>query len=161
MRKAFRAAVLFMLTALSYAYAAEDARLDVVERLYQNYAWEAQPSISKRTAFLDESSSVLEKYLTTSLSRLLLMDRKCVKRTREICQLDFLPLWNSQDPEGATFRIMNISPSNTASVAITYPGQKPQTLAFDLVQTDAGWRINNIRSQTPKWSLRKILVESR
>lgn len=106
MGEVFRAAVFLSLFAAFSAHAAKDARLAVVERLYQDYAWETGPGISKRTPFLNEKSVVLSKYLTKSLSRLLLEDRKCSERTREICRLDFSPIWNSQDPEGAKFRVV-------------------------------------------------------
>lgn len=158
MKKVFKAAITLALAILSFACTAEDARRDVVERLYKEYAWETQPGISKRTPFFNEKLGVLEKYLSKSLVNLLIKDRKCAERTREICRLDFDPMWNSQDPEGAKSRVANINPGNTVSVAITYPGQPPQALAFDLVQTETGWRIHDIRSQTPKWSLRNILA---
>jgi hypothetical protein len=160
MGNVFRASIFLALFTLFSAHAAEDARLAVVERLYQDYAWETGPRISKRTPFLNEKSSVLTKYLTQSLARLLLEDRKCAERTREICQLDFSPIWNSQDPEGAKFRVVGIGPGNAISVSIVYPGQKSFTLAFDVVHTDDGWRINDIHSPAPEWSLRKILLKN-
>lgn len=157
MGNVFRAAVLLALVTVFCAHAAEDARLAVVERLYQDYSWEAGPGISKRTPFLNEKSGVLTKYLTKSLSRLLLEDRKCAERTREICQLDFSPMWNSQDPEGAKFRVVGIAQDKAIAVSIVYPGQRTATLVLDVVQTEDGWRINDIHSSVPKWSLRKIL----
>lgn len=157
MRNVFRASIFLALFTVFSAQAAEDARLAVVERLYQDYAWETGPGISKRTPFLNEKSSVLTKYLTKPLSRLLLEDRKCSERTREICQLDFSPIWNSQDPEGTKFRVIGIGPDNAVAVSIVYPGQRSVTLAFDVVQTEDGWRINDIHSPSPEWSLRKIL----
>ncbi len=157
MGNVFRATIFLALLTVLSAHAAEDARLAVVERLYQDYAWETGPGVSKRTPFLNEKSSVLSKYLTKSLSRLLLEDRKCSERTREICKLDFSPIWNSQDPEGTKFRVMSIGPDNAVAVSIVYPGQRSVTLALDVVQTEEGWRINDIHSSSPEWSLRKIL----
>lgn len=157
MGNVFRATIFLALLTVLSAHAAEDARLAVVERLYQDYAWETAPGISKRTPFLNEKSSVLTKYLTKSLSRLMLDDRKCSERTREICNLDFSPIWNSQDPEGTKFRVMGVGPDNAVAVSIVYPGQRSVTLALDVVQTEEGWRINDIHSSSPEWSLRKVL----
>ena len=150
MGNVFRATIFLALLTVLSAHAAEDARLAVVERLYQDYAWETGPGVSKRTPFLNEKSSVLSKYLTKSLSRLLLEDRKCSERTREICKLDFSPIWNSQDPEGTKFRVMSIGPDNAVAVSIVYPGQRSVTLALDVVQTEEGWRINDIHSSSPE-----------
>jgi hypothetical protein len=157
MMNIFRVVLFFVLASVSCAHATEDARIAVVQRLYQDYAWETEPGISKRTTLFSERSSVLRTYLTQSLSRLVLEDQQCSERTGGICNLDFVPIWNSQDPEGAKFRVVGTSPSNAVAVEITYPGRRSVTLTFDVVSTEAGWRINDIRSPAPKWSLRKIL----
>ncbi len=153
----FKLALFLTLAIVSCAHAAEDARLAVVKRLYQDYAWETEPGVSKRTPFFSDKSSVLNRYLTQSLSRLVLEDQQCSERTGGICNLDFEPMWNSQDPEGAKFRFVGIGQSNSIAVEIAYPGQRSVTLAFDVVNTRDGWRINDIRSPMPKWSLRNIL----
>ena len=157
MVRIFRAALFLALTVVSCAHATEDARLAVVQRLYQDYAWETESEIYKRTPFFSDKSSVLRKYLTQSLSRLVIDDQQCTERIGGICNLDFDPMWNSQDPEGAKFRVVGIGPNNSVAVEIAYPGQRAVTLAFDVVNTEAGWRINDIRSPRPNWSLRKIL----
>lgn len=137
------------------AYAGQDARSAVVERLYNDFAWEAGPLQAHRTVFVNEERPVLERYLTPALTSLLLRDSTCAKRTHEICQLDFSPVWNSQDPEGTTFKVAGPGPGDTVAVTLKSPNDRPQVVTYDLKQVAAGWRIDNIR--TKEWSLRKIL----
>jgi hypothetical protein len=137
------------------AFAAEDARSAVVKKLYKDFAWETGALPTHRPVFTEQRRFVLEKYLTRSLASLLIRDNTCAERTHEICQLDFSPLWDSQDPEGATFNVAGPGPGNTISVTLTYPNNRPRVVNYDLKQTATGWRIDNIR--TKEWSLRRIL----
>lgn len=148
-------AFVLALAACSTALASEDARLVVVERLYQDYAWETGHEQTKRETFFNERRAVLERYLTRSLANLVVEDQECSRRTREICQLDFSPIWDSQDPEGAKFRILSARPDNVVVVNVSYPGRKPRSVMYYLTKTDLGWRIDDIR--TSKWSLRIAL----
>lgn len=132
--------------------------LRTVVRLYRDFAFEATieaPDLS-RQGFLEQSRSILERYVDSNLANLILRDRQCEERTKEICRLDFLPMWDSQDPAGATVRIAATRDANDVTVALAYPGTPGNvTLNYQLVKTKSGWRIHNIRASN--WSLLKIL----
>jgi hypothetical protein len=156
MNRLMLVALLVFVPVLPIARAAEDARADLVEKLYKDFVWETRNPAAGRPGFIEQKRAVLEQYLTESLALLLLKDRACTARTHEICQLDFSPLWNSQDPEGAIFKVAAPGAGNAVLVTLTYPTDRPQVVTYELKQVAAGWRIDNIR--TKEWSLRKILA---
>jgi hypothetical protein len=77
----------------------------VVRRLYRDFAWEAVFSDNdadrKWVGLLQQPRRVLQRYFTPKLAGLLVNDARCARKSGEICRIDFLPIWASQDP-GAT-----------------------------------------------------------
>jgi hypothetical protein len=135
----------------------------VVERLYQDYAWVVLIDNPSAVRMVDQPESVLEKYFTTPLSNLISKDHKCVEETKDICNLDFDPIYDSQDPEGV--HQLRIEPMNSSSIVqVTFlPRWSSPAIAeiqFKMVHTPEGWRIDDIYYKSHD-SFRAILQKAR
>jgi hypothetical protein len=128
---------------------------NAVARLYADCAWEAKADGQRRTGLLESGRPVLARYFTPGLTRLLLADRACVRRTKELCNLNWLPHWDSQDPEGAVPRVLSPANPHEIPVEIAYSGGSEHHLTYVLEATPSGDRIANIRARN--WSLVAIL----
>lgn len=81
--------------------------------------------------------------------------------------LDFDPVSNSQDPAiGKTDIRLESKSEDRTTIAVTFgslhdPRAKPQTVRYDFVRTEAGWKIDNIRGavENDPWSLRALMKE--
>ena len=62
--------------------------------------------------FVDQPQAVLARYFDDQLVRLWLADLQCAARARAICNLDFSPIWNSQDPVGTVVRNLQVRQPN-------------------------------------------------
>lgn len=118
----------------------------VVAGMYRDFAWEV--IIGEPISvpyFIDQPASVLGKYLDRELVRLILADRACAEKSGEICNLDFAPMWASQDP--AVTDLM-VRPGKKASeVAVSFRNacnSEPIRLRFEMTQTPSGPRIRDI-----------------
>ncbi len=127
---------------------AQEGGVAVVAQLYRDFAWEvvvAEPMWHGHY-LLEQPRAVLERYLDSSLTTLLLADRRCVSEGEGICNLDFDPIWNSQDPGATDLAVTATSDPTRVSVRFR---QAPQgnrvALLYLVVRTQAGWRIRDIR----------------
>ncbi|MCZ8073986.1 DUF3828 domain-containing protein [Paucibacter sp. B51] len=129
------------------AFPAPPNELDPVVRLYRDFAWEAV--IDTPTAgpgLLSQSDAVWSRYFSPRLIKLLRNDRQCVARTREICKLDFSPIWASQDPGAARLKVVPGETPATVNVYFDYPGNgKRISMKFLLQKPDARWLIDDIQ----------------
>lgn len=132
----------------------------LVAQLYKAYEWETKSGHAEnRRSLVDESREVLAQYFDNKLMGLILKERACVKKTKEICLLDFPPIWASQDP--SALKKLNISGTNAPEmvlVEIRYEGQKPLKLTYHVAETKAGLRITDIEYDKDS-SLLKILSQ--
>jgi hypothetical protein len=152
---------LFLAATSSVALAQQpaSAALEAVSRLYRDFAWEAeaQQSTRRATSFIEQSKRELERYLEPQLTDLLLADRACVARTKQICRLDFAPLWSSQDPGATNLQVKQGTRQGTVGVSFVYPGNGQRIrLQYEIAETAAGSRIFDIRYESGS-SLRSIL----
>lgn len=132
----------------------------LVTRLYADFACAAvidTPSCDSQHDLIDQPGTVLARYFDPPLVRLWVADRACVARTHEICNLDFRPIWASQDPVGTHVSITAGDDSSQVSVEVRHPFyREPRTLQYTLVKTPAGWRIHDIALGS-EWSLVALL----
>ena len=132
--------------------------IDTVYRLYMAFSWEAvidEPDSAKQ--FSDQSGVVLRQFLTPELAKLLQQDRKCAARTHEICRMNFMPLWASQDPGATELKIVNGSHVGEVVVSFIYPStQEKVSLRYVMVNHGKGWRVSDIL-YAEGVSLKKIL----
>ncbi|MDD2815631.1 MAG: hypothetical protein PHP00_07830 [Thiotrichaceae bacterium] len=129
----------------------------LVAQLYKAYDWETKSEqASNRRALIEESREVLAQYFDNKLTGLMLKDRACVNKTKEVCHLDFSPIWASQDPSAnKKVSISNTDNAEIVRVEIRYEGQTPLKLTYHLAETKAGLRITDIEYNES--SLLKIL----
>jgi len=121
--------------------------IELVAKLYRQFAWEAlMNDPGKAVDFLDQPKAVLESYFEPKLAALILADRACAAATKEICKLDFAPLWASQDPSATDLRVVAGSRPESVRVEFRHPGDDQQTvLIFELSPSSAGLRIKDIQ----------------
>lgn len=141
------------------AAAAQSTPTEAVTRLYRDYAWEvvfASPPAGV-TGFAQSPRATLIKYVDTSLARLLVADQTCLARGQGICNLDFAPLWGSQDPAVSEFEIGATGDPTIVRVKYTIPGGDQEvTIDLQLARTPAGWRVRDIFYEGGN-SLRELL----
>ncbi|RZZ84139.1 DUF3828 domain-containing protein [Pseudoxanthomonas winnipegensis] len=135
--------LLMLVGATAVAATPDRQQRAVVERLYQDFAWEAVLE-SDTPGLAEQSKDVLRRYFTARLAGLIAEDAACAARRREICRLDFAPLWGSQDPsaealtltsaDGDTVRVQYMVPSTREHIA----------LSFRVAKSADGWRIDDI-----------------
>lgn len=75
----------------------------------------------------------------------MVQDRQCATTSGEPCNLDFDPIFASQDPAAIDLSIRSV-PNDMVAVEFTYPssGEKVK-LEYRLAKSQAGWRIGDIR----------------
>lgn len=144
--------------------AADGGRADVsvVRSLYDDFAGETvlgDPETQKQ--LLDQPRAVLARYFTPELTSLVRQDRECAARTKDICKLDFMPIWASQDPSGATVRIAGESTLGEVAVEVRYPNGEKRKLIYRLRMMPIGWRIADIIYADTGESLSRILSAGR
>ncbi len=146
--------------ALAQGTATTAERADaVVVRLYRDFAW-TQVMVPRRDQpeFIDQPKAVLERYLDESLAALIVADRECVRRTREICRLDFDPLFEAQDIGATDLEVGAPDASGAVKVTFSFPGNRTRKAVVHAVaKTARGWRITDIR-YTSGHSLRRLLA---
>ncbi len=133
---------------------------EAVVRLYQDYAWVVLIDDPGLKGLVIQSQKELSKYFTPSLASLLDKDYQCVEETKEICSLDFDPIYDSQDPDGAHhLRVEPMNADHLVRVTFSPRWSSPQIteIKFKMVNTTTGWRIDDIVYQGHE-SLRALLT---
>lgn len=158
------ASLLAMVGSVSFAKENSGVRADVniVRSLYEDFAGEAvleDPETQK--PLLDQPRLVMLRYFTPELSALILRDRECAVRTQEVCNLDFSPIWDSQDPIGATVKMAGESTLGKVRATVRYPNGEKREMVFRLTKTSVGWRIADIIYAEDKQTLLQILEAKR
>jgi hypothetical protein len=147
--------------AIAQAQSAATGAVAAVVKLYRDFAWEAvsdDPGLSQLDLF-GRSQAEMARYLDSKLIALVMEDRACSRRTQGVCNLDFSPIWDSQDPVGTTVKIKPTSDSNVVAVTLSFRDQNPKSeLQYVMTKSPAGWRVRDIRYNSHK-SLVQILSE--
>ena len=115
----------------------------VISRMYAEYAWETKDdSPSKTEPLFSASSDAMDRYLDEPLIKAVLADRACQKRVQGECNLGFVPMWDSQDPGGATVTVAATEDTSLVRARILYPAQKEaRVVTYLMRRTPLGWRI--------------------
>ena len=146
------------------AQSSAGSAIGFVRQLYGDISCEAvmeEPRCPAGRDLSQMSRSQLARYFDSRLVDLWLGDRECVTRNREICNLDFAPLWDSQDPAGATVRVLAGDKENRVIAEVRRPASMDVVrLQFELVRHAADWRIRDV-SKPGAWSLVNLLSRRR
>lgn len=133
--------------AAATASAPEVTPVALVQSVYDAYAWEpvADESSAQRETLFSEPEPVLDRYFDDSFKAAILKDRACVERTKEICNLDFLPIWQTQDPTGIK-NVQVVAGKEPNSVIARFIGffEEPMEVRYSMTQTARGWRISDM-----------------
>ena len=140
---------------------ASDEQIAIVGSLYKAFAWQVLSNSNNifGKPLTQQEGTILRRYFDQELASLLLKDRECAKASGEICNLDFDPIFASQDPAAVDLSIRAAS-NSMVSVEFTYPsnGEKVR-LEYQLTKSQAGWRIGDIRYPgMPNVSLKQLLA---
>jgi hypothetical protein len=148
---------LLLLPALANAAPASSGTA-IVARLYHDYAWETVTSEpgDEYTTLMLEPRETLERYFDPTLAELIAKDAECAARTQEVCKLDFMPIWNGQDPGARNLAVTATDKPTIVRVRFDYPGEDTSIeLTYTVAEGPSGWRITNIAGDG--WNLRDIL----
>jgi len=140
-----------------------ESETKVVARLYKDYAWQALSTQSELfgEGLRGESKATLEKYFAPDLAKVLVEDTACEIRTRELCNLDFDPLFDSQDPRVTDLDVARLSPGKVRVQFKDPVTDETTRIEFKLIMANGKWRITDIvYSRHPQPSLKKILSHS-
>jgi hypothetical protein len=132
----------------------------VVAKLYRDYAWQAiatQPDLFGE-GLAGESRTRLENYFAPELAHLLVEDSACQLRTREMCNLDFDLLFDSQDPRVADLSVETIERGKVRVQFNDPVTDKKTRIEFKLAMVSGEWRIADIiYIEHPQQSLKAVL----
>lgn len=114
-----------------------------VARMYADYAWETKDdSVGKGEPLFVAVAAVMGRYLAPELIKAVLADRACEARVGGECNLSFDPMWDSQDPGGATVQIVATKDPSNVQARIHYPYEnETRVVTYRLRHTPAGWRV--------------------
>jgi hypothetical protein len=145
------------------ASAADGSALDQVVALYRSIAWQAvvQQPAEAGPGLLGQPVAELGRWFDPALAALLAADHQCSRRSRQVCALDFDPLWDSQDPLGATVAITPGARAGEVRVQLAYGSTPREPLIFQLGSTATGWRIADIRYPGGRPGLKALLQAAR
>lgn len=115
----------------------------VISRMYAEFAWETKDNDTSRAEPLFSASpAAMDRYFDEALSMAVLADRACQRRVQGVCNLSFAPMWDSQDPGGATVTVAATEDTSVVQARILYPSQgKTQVVTYHMRRTPLGWRI--------------------
>lgn len=126
----------------------------IVFKLYRDYAWEAVIAAGY-DGLMQQPPKILKQYFDENLTALILRDRKCSEKG-EICRLDFVPMWASQDPAAVDLTVEKTGKKDIIKVQFRYPSTNEKIeLKYRVTKTPNGWRISDIAGKD--WSLLAIL----
>lgn len=148
-----------LIASLAHAEPALSPQVELVAELYRQHACEAVievPALS-RCALSDQPKAHLLRFFYPKLAEALDQDRDCRAKSQEVCRLDFMPLWDSQDASGAVVTIRAAKEAGTVNASIQY-AQVRRVVTYLLKEGAHGWRIVDIRFGVNRPSLMHTLT---
>lgn len=142
-----------------------DEKKSVVYQLYKDFGWSAIFDVSVETELYlgkpieEQSPDILSKYFSPELVKLFLKEAECKQfRKGELCNLEFDPIFASQDPAAMEIALSSAE-GNVIIVQFRYPSNIAKiNLKYQLQRIDNQWRISDIvYLGEPSVSLKEIL----
>jgi hypothetical protein len=151
------------------AVGADTGAISIVYKLYRDYGWEAlfdDTDTADAVKFLGkpiarQPKNILVHYFDNNLANLLVQDANCVENNPgEICNLDFDPIFASQDISACNLKISD-NYDKTINVEYEYPSNHQKIkIIFVVKKQKTGWRISDI-NYGDGYSLKKILSKNK
>ena len=138
--------------------AAQSTAVALIAQMYEEYSWETEgPGSPGRKPLFSAPAAVLQRFFDGPLTKAILADRACEARVQGECNLDFDPMWNSQDPGGVSAQVVPTRDSMVVQARLHYPyDNETRVVTYRLRNTPAGLRIADMSA--PRWpSLLKLL----
>jgi hypothetical protein len=128
-----------------------DAKKAIVYQLYKDFGWSALFNDSDAAKYYlgktieEQSQDVLSKYFSPELVTLFLQEASCnATRKGELCNLEFDPIFASQDPAASELTISSVE-NDDVTVQFIYPSNGMRViLLYKIAKFKEGWRINDI-----------------
>lgn len=152
------ACVLFLASIAAAQPATVPTAASAVAKLYQDFAAEAVIDTQDYTILdlFSRPKASLARYLDEGLVALVMADRACSEKKQEVCNLDFAPIWDSQDMVGTTVAIAEGKDPSRVQVELHMPPKTVRRLTYVMTKTPAGWRVHDIEYDSHE-SLVKML----
>ena len=116
------------------------------EQLVQRLYAEHKPQFEQGMDLANQAK--LSEYFTPELTALFIADDECVKRTQELCNLGFDPIFAAQDYDDNRESKLDLAVERVSEspvrVKATFTNLDRRSLTYELQQTPAGWRISDI-----------------
>lgn len=125
------------------AATAQTTAVAFIAHMYEEYSWETKDSGSPgKKPLFSAPAAVLHRFFDARLTKAILADRACEARVQGECNLDFDPMWNSQDPGGVTVQVVSTRESMVVQARLHYPYDKEtRVVTYRMRNTPAGLRI--------------------
>ena len=151
-------ACLLAFTPMAAVQAQPASAAAAVAKLYQDFAAEAVIDTQDYTMLdlFSRPKAALARYLDDELVALVMADRACSEKKQEVCNLDFAPIWDSQDMVGTTVTIAEGKDPSRVQVELHMRPTTVRRLTYAMVKTAAGWRVHDIEYDSHE-SLVKML----
>ncbi|WP_369977408.1 hypothetical protein [Xanthomonas bundabergensis] len=116
----------------------------LILNLYHDYAWVAVIGGQwKGNEISSEEKSTLENFFDPHIASLIDKDNKC-RSKGEVCNLDFDPIYASQDPAIYDLKVGRVN-KNKVKVTFKYPEtHEVISIDYSVVKLGSGWRINDV-----------------
>ena len=157
MKPTARLLLFLLLPALVSAAPPKESAVRKVAALYAEHAAESviyQPEGAIPT-LMERPRSYLKRFLSPALLAAVLEEQRQTK-PGEIRNLDFAPLWASQDPAGVCVGITPGKQDGEVRVSLRYPGSTVE-LEFKMKVQGNQWLVDDILYPDPLRSLKAIL----
>ena len=153
-------ACLFFLLLLPAFVSAALPKVSAVQKVAALYSEHAAESLNEGPqescpTLLERPGVYLKRFLSPALLALVLEERRRSK-PGELGNLDFAPLWASQDPAGARVSVTPGKQEGEVRVSLRYGGSTLQ-LEFKMIVHGNQWLVDDILYPDPPRSLKAIL----
>jgi hypothetical protein len=119
---------------------------DVVICIYRDFSWEAvMDTTGGALNLIEQPKDILALYFSDEITSLIMKDRECVESSGEICNLNFDPIFCSQDPGAYELKISPVDSSGIVRVQFLYPSNDELIkVSYKIIKTVYGWRIGDV-----------------
>jgi hypothetical protein len=143
-------ALVMMLFLPKLSVASETSPKQLVVQLYHDYAWVVVVGDQWRGRNVaDEDVKTLDRYFAPTLVSLLDKDKKC-RSGNGLCNLDFDPIYASQDPAIYALKVISVQGKDEIDVSFKYPETRENVVVkYIMSKAKDGWRIKDICYKDP------------